>query len=192
MYLIGSFECTCKTGYVGDGQFCADENECLTGTSQCDPLADCTNTDASYTCTCPTVSSEIISFYPISTKIFQLSQKLISFQGYIPGGDPSGQTCTEQDECTDGTNDCDANASCVNLPPGSFTCNCNTGYAGTGQSCSDIDECDLDLHDCDAFADCQNTVGSWECTCKDGYESALTPPARTGDCNNIGKSTRQL
>ena len=80
MYPIGSFECTCKTGYVGDGQFCADENECLTGTNQCDPLADCTNTDASYTCTCPTVSSEIISFYPFPQRFFNFLRNLFGFR----------------------------------------------------------------------------------------------------------------
>ena len=113
-------------------------------------------------------------------------------QGYASSGDPDGSVCTEIDECTDNSHDCDADATCTNLPLGSFTCTCNAGYSGTGKgadSCEDLNECDLDLHDCDAFADCTNTVGSWVCACKDGYESALPAPqtATTGDCNNIGK-----
>ena len=31
------------------------------------------------------------------------------------------------DECTNGPNDCDVNFECVNTP-GSFTCECPTGY----------------------------------------------------------------
>lgn len=32
-------------------------------------------------------------------------------------------------ECTNGENDCDENASCEN-EPGLFTCKCNDGYTG--------------------------------------------------------------
>ena len=39
------------------------------------------------------------------------------------------------DECSEGTDDCDDNALCTNSP-GSFDCECNSGYDGTGQSCS--------------------------------------------------------
>ena len=36
----------------------------------------------------------------------------------------------------------------------------------------DIDECTEDKDDCDANAHCNNTVGSFECTCNDGYSGA--------------------
>ena len=39
------------------------------------------------------------------------------------------------DECTDGTHNCDPNASCGNIP-GTFTCTCNPGYTGDGMSCT--------------------------------------------------------
>ena len=34
----------------------------------------------------------------------------------------------------------------------------------------EIDECVLDTDDCHTMANCTNTVGSFLCTCIDGYE----------------------
>ncbi|XP_033106654.1 fibrillin-1-like [Anneissia japonica] len=33
----------------------------------------------------------------------------------------------------------------------------------------DDDECDLQTHECDANAQCENTIGSYDCTCNEGY-----------------------
>ncbi len=35
---------------------------------------------------------------------------------------------------------------------------------------TDIDDCAIDTHTCDAMATCMNTLGSYECTCNEGYE----------------------
>ena len=35
---------------------------------------------------------------------------------------------------------------------------------------SDIDECDKGIHSCSFNAVCNNTEGSYDCTCKPGYE----------------------
>jgi hypothetical protein len=44
----------------------------------------------------------------------------------------------DTDECTAGTDNCDANAACTNTA-GSFTCACNTGYKGDGTTCTGKD-----------------------------------------------------
>ena len=37
----------------------------------------------------------------------------------------------DDNECTDGSQTCDGNATCTNTP-GSFMCACNSGYSGDG------------------------------------------------------------
>ena len=34
----------------------------------------------------------------------------------------------------------------------------------------DVDECDLGTDECADLATCDNTAGSYDCTCFDGYE----------------------
>ena len=48
---IGSYICSCNSGYTGDGKTCSDINECH-GLHECSPDATCTNTDGRYTCEC--------------------------------------------------------------------------------------------------------------------------------------------
>jgi len=53
--------------------------------------------------------------------------------GYF-SNDPVATSCSDIDECTLGTDNCDANADCANTD-GSFTCTCNVGYSGDGVTC---------------------------------------------------------
>ncbi|XP_068708476.1 sushi, von Willebrand factor type A, EGF and pentraxin domain-containing protein 1-like [Montipora foliosa] len=48
----GSYNCTCKEGYVGDGRNCSDKNECTSGDANCSINAICKNTQGSYNCKC--------------------------------------------------------------------------------------------------------------------------------------------
>ena len=37
----------------------------------------------------------------------------------------------------------------------------------------DIDECATNQHNCSERMDCRNTVGSYECMCKEGYNFSM-------------------
>ena len=46
----GSYDCSCKTGFSGDGFECQDTDEC--SENVCDENADCVNVAGFYTCSC--------------------------------------------------------------------------------------------------------------------------------------------
>jgi hypothetical protein len=46
------FECSCPHGFVGNGTYCEDEDECAT--NPCDARATCVNTPGSFNCSCTT------------------------------------------------------------------------------------------------------------------------------------------
>ncbi|OTF82573.1 hypothetical protein BLA29_013594, partial [Euroglyphus maynei] len=66
---------------------------------------------------------------------------------------------------------CGQQQQCINTP-GSYRCECPTGFRIDGQQCRDIDEC-LESHDhlCPSdVSQCENTPGSYYCKCKRGFE----------------------
>ncbi|XP_072017077.1 uncharacterized protein [Amphiura filiformis] len=92
-------------------------------------------------------------------------------------------------ECTLGTDNCDAHAACTNSI-GSYTCVCNAGYIGDGEICIDDDECTVSTDNCDANADCINSDGSFTCAydneCTLGIDNCDANAACT---NTVGSST---
>jgi cysteine-rich repeat protein len=56
---------------------------------------------------------------------------------------------------------------------GCTACAVETGYECDNSqhpsTCADIDECATNTDDCDPNATCDNTTGSYDCTCNDGY-----------------------
>ncbi|XP_015747669.1 PREDICTED: RNA-binding motif protein, X-linked-like-3 isoform X6 [Acropora digitifera] len=49
---LGSYNCSCKPGYYGDGKTCKDVDECTASSSMCHENAFCNNTLGSFNCTC--------------------------------------------------------------------------------------------------------------------------------------------
>jgi hypothetical protein len=47
-----SGKCKCDDGYTGDGESCADVDECAKDNGGCDPNADCVNSDGGFSCKC--------------------------------------------------------------------------------------------------------------------------------------------
>ena len=85
-------------------------------------------------------------------------------------------------ECVTDNGNCSHD--CTNTP-GSYLCSCNNGYSidTDGHSCSgnyqlfstvfpleiDINECNTNNGGCDH--NCINTIGSYQCQCREGYET---------------------
>nr|XP_058960998.1 epidermal growth factor-like protein 6 [Pocillopora verrucosa] len=82
---VGSYYCTCKEGYTGDGRSCSDIDECLSGKHSCEGNTTCNNTIGSYSCRCKK-----------------------GYQG-------NKTNCTDIDECLKRTHGCDVNAVCNNF-----------------------------------------------------------------------------
>ncbi|KAK7938977.1 hypothetical protein WMY93_002303 [Mugilogobius chulae] len=180
----GTFHCVCLTGYqatntsippMGITNPCIDVVECLE--QVCGPYGDCTNTIGSFICICH-----------------------VGFE-LIKNGDPP---CQDIDECLD-KDICGPNAICTNTI-GSFTCECEIGYVATNEAlmprrnntCIDMDECERFTIVTDPFknyqetlcgptCNCTNTIGSYYCTCFNGYRRSNVNKmaSRTNPCLGI-------
>jgi len=92
-----------------------------------------------------------------------------------------GSSCTDADECADGTDDCDELATCANTD-GGFTCTCPAGYEGDGTVCSPLDECAAMLDDCDPNAICTDADPGFTCACPAGFDD---PNGDGKVCNDV-------
>ena len=64
-----------------------------------------------------------------------------------PGFQRGDSECLDIDECTAGTADCSADATCLNMP-GSFACECRDGFEGDGRTCTRVCTTALIYSDC--------------------------------------------
>ncbi|XP_065845268.1 uncharacterized protein [Oscarella lobularis] len=200
---LGSFTCTCRSGYVGDGIVCADVNEC-TFDDDCHQYASCHNTPGSFECVCMVgfsgdgVACEDVNECSFRNNTCHADALCTNTEGSFKctcrsGFAGDGVLCTDINECTSGLDDCHDFANCSNTI-GSFDCLCKFGFIGDGVACSDLNECDkgLDLQ-CDDLAHrCINTVGGYKCVCREGYSfdsratTELSAPVcqQWGNCSN--------
>uniref|UniRef100_A0AAY5EYQ0 Fibrillin 2b n=1 Tax=Electrophorus electricus TaxID=8005 RepID=A0AAY5EYQ0_ELEEL len=144
--VVGGFECSCQEGLEpGPMMSCEDINECALNPLLC--AFRCVNTFGSYECTCPA--------------------------GYVLREDQ--RMCRDQDECSDGLDDCESRAMiCKNLI-GTFMCICPPGMTRRpdGEGCMDLNECRTKPGIC-KNGRCVNTVGSYRCECSEGFEPSVT------------------
>ncbi|XP_061167956.1 serine-rich adhesin for platelets-like [Saccostrea echinata] len=113
----GTFKCSCLTGFVNEGVYCVNDNECNHDNNDCKDIntktfkvgvSGCRDTVGSYDCTCSSGFT-----YNSTTRI-----------------------CSDVNECDSSSlNNCDiaSRATCTNTP-GSFTCACKSGYTGEGNT----------------------------------------------------------
>ena len=59
---------------------------------------------------------------------------------------------------------------------------CQAGYTGVTGQCEDVDECDSPNHPCGQI--CTNTIGSYNCSCRAGFEKNSEDP---NTCNKVTK-----
>ncbi|XP_041837926.1 fibrillin-1 isoform X2 [Melanotaenia boesemani] len=151
--VIGGYECACDEGFEpGPMMTCEDINECAQNPLLC--AFRCVNVVGSYECKCPT--------------------------GYVLRED--NRMCKDQDECEDGTHDCDSKGMrCKNLI-GTYMCICEPGYTRqpNGEGCMDLNECSAKPGIC-KNGRCENTVGSYRCRCDQGF---IANPTQTECIDN--------
>ena len=110
---VASYECVCDDGFKWGNAMCLDIDECYSGDHGCSDNSQCSNTDGSYECTCA---------------IGYEATKAVGGSGLAKGA----VGCADIDECIDDNyNQCNEHADCINNP-GSYSCECRTGFHGTG------------------------------------------------------------
>eukprot|EP00117_Sycon_ciliatum_P035970 scpid25982/ scgid27153/ Fibrillin-2 len=145
----GSFECQCPSGahLLADNRTCQDLDECAVNNGGCAQI--CRNTALSFSCSCS--------------------------QGYRVAQDDTS-ACDNVNECLADDGGCSGNGSRCQDVAGSFLCLCESGYQLMGdlRTCEDVDECSHSNGGCQSI--CENTDGSFECSCTQGFRAPAISP----------------
>eukprot|EP00820_Chromera_velia_P004991 Cvel_17921.t1-p1 / transcript=Cvel_17921.t1 / gene=Cvel_17921 / organism=Chromera_velia_CCMP2878 / gene_product=Fibrillin-1, putative / transcript_product=Fibrillin-1, putative / location=Cvel_scaffold1456:16-8877(-) / protein_length=347 / sequence_SO=supercontig / SO=protein_coding / is_pseudo=false len=179
---VGSFTCSCNSGFSGDGVSCSNIDECSTSADDCHADATCTDNSGSFSCACNTgfsgsgVACADIDECGTASHDCNSNAACGNSAGSFScscnaGWSGTGVACTNIDECGTSADDCHADATCTDNS-GSFSCACNTGFSGSGVACANIDECGTSADDCHADATCTDNSGSFSCACNTGFSGS--------------------
>uniref|UniRef100_A0A3Q2GUI8 EGF-like module receptor 1 n=1 Tax=Equus caballus TaxID=9796 RepID=A0A3Q2GUI8_HORSE len=154
----GSYSCVCNQGFAsssgnvrfqGQGETCADVDECSKKPSPCSANSVCKNLPGKYKCSClPGFSSP-------------------TGNDWNPAK-PGRFSCTDINECLS-SGVCPEHSECTNSL-GSYSCSCRAGFSSRNSICEDVDEC-ADPKSCPEHATCHNSPGSYSCVCNQGFVS---------------------
>ncbi|KAL3837565.1 hypothetical protein ACJMK2_022913 [Sinanodonta woodiana] len=177
--------CSCNLGYklAANNRTCEDINECIGNGSlvNCSSNGICSNTNGSYVCSCHVgyklendgrTCSECDNFHygtncSTDCNCSVGADRCDKVNGCVCKNGWSGTKCdSDINECSNTTLCSGANMNCLNTP-GSYQCQCNSGYNMINGACEDIDECTT--QNVCAF-NCTNTDGSYRCSCQPGYK----------------------
>uniref|UniRef100_A0ABM0MNC7 Protein kinase C-binding protein NELL1-like n=1 Tax=Saccoglossus kowalevskii TaxID=10224 RepID=A0ABM0MNC7_SACKO len=172
--------CQCLSGFEGNGKDCVDIDECkdeggLYG-HHCHDNTICVNTPGSYLCECLPghVRDDDFTCSAVCSPLCINSGRCVAPDiCWCPAGYVGSYCQTDVDECASNNHGCHSNSVCINLP-GSYYCQCKTGYYSEsdphldlGASCIDADECRNigGSHTCQLDMVCVNEEGGYQCQC---------------------------
>ncbi|XP_006623621.1 fibrillin-1-like [Apis dorsata] len=181
----GTFECltrlpSCSIGYEYSlaTRRCEDIDECVTDQHTCDSrlFEKCINLPGTYRCERPASIRQYQRQKPACPSGYRYHLRL--------------KKCTDIDECAEGLDSCEGEV-CYNQP-GGYSCaklpkprtrkplttalplptnkKCIPGMKLVNNRCIDIDECREIEDACSSNEECINTVGSYMCECKIGFQ----------------------
>ncbi|WAR23472.1 FBN1-like protein, partial [Mya arenaria] len=202
---IGSYRCTCKFGFkldLSDRRKCLPSPECHEfNITECENYnATCMMFEGVAKCLCRKGFEEdrnnICKDCKPGTYGLNCAEQCKCISENTELCDRINGTCTcmrgwKGDQCSVDINECEVvscpvNSYCVNTN-GSYTCDCDRGFAKAGQTCkacegfqfgvdctSACDNCNKNINECTVLKDhgclhiCMNTEGSYYCSCKAG------------------------
>ncbi|XP_059160605.1 uncharacterized protein LOC131944081 [Physella acuta] len=151
--------CQCKSGWSGTN--CdKDVDECIQNTNNCPAHSHCNNTEGSFVCVCD-------EFYFYTNNKCEACE-----ENYY------GPNCTLHCVCNT------SNHEFCTKQGNEYVCSCDKGFEKKCNSCDceDIDECALTTPVCEQI--CTNTIGSVNCSCKDGF---AVSPTNSSKCHETSK-----